>query len=276
MKPFEVIRTYHIRPRKRLGQNFLIDKHIRDKLCAALPTTTTDYMVEIGAGFGIVTECLAQQCAHLWAIECDKNLCSILQQEVGDKFAHITIVQDSLLRVPLDQLVQGKKIHVIGNLPYYITSKILFYLVMYRTLITSAILTVQKEVAERLLALPGTKQYGRLTVSFRYFADVKRLFEIKPTSFYPAPQVTSVVINVVFRNTHRENIDEALFLDVVEALFQERRKTVRNSLCLLKRQSITKERAQEILTACHIDPTKRAEELIFKDFIALTRYIENR
>ena len=275
MKTFNVLRTHHIRPKKRLGQNFLVDNNIRDKMCNAMALTRGDSVLEIGAGFGILTEKLAEKASHIWAVECDKTLSHILHDELRDYQNTIDVITESILHVDIGKLAKKKKVKVIGNVPYYITTKILFYLVKYRTYIEYAVLTIQKELAERLLALPGKKAYGRLTVSMRFFATVQKLFEIKPNSFFPAPDVTSVVIKLDFQRTIPRDINEALFLDIVEALFQERRKNIQNALCLLKTLTVSKAEAKKILDACNIDIKKRGEQLMLKDFIALTRFISS-
>ena len=275
MKTFNVLRTHHIRPKKRLGQNFLVDNNIRDKMCNAMALSRGDSVLEIGAGFCILTEKLAEKDSRIWAVECDKTLSHILQNELRDYQNTIDVITESILHVDIGKLAKKKKVKVIGNVPYYITTKILFYLVKYRTYIEYAVLTIQKELAERLLAFPGKKAYGRLTVSMRFFATVQKLFEIKPNSFFPAPDVTSVVIKLDFQRTIPRDINEALFLDIVEALFQERRKNIQNALCLLKTLTDSKAEAKKILDACNIDIKKRGEQLMLKDFIALTRFISS-
>jgi len=273
MKVLQLLKEHTIRPRKRLGQNFLTCNNIRNKMCDALNLTSNDTVVEIGAGSGMVTEALAQKARHVYAIECDERLCALLLNDVATRFRNVTVIPKSILNVDLAALLKNENAKVIGNLPYYITSKILFYLADYRKSITQAVLTMQKEVAGRLTATPGKKTYGRLTVSMRYIAEIERLFDIKPSCFYPAPDVTSSVITLQFRPTLAQGIDEKLFLDVVEALFQERRKRIVNSLCLLKSSQITKEKATEIITSCCISPSVRAEELMIKDFIAITKAV---
>ncbi|MBU1863935.1 MAG: ribosomal RNA small subunit methyltransferase A [Candidatus Omnitrophica bacterium] len=273
MNVLHVLRTYHIHPLKRLGQNFLIDNNIQDKLCGALNLKAHDAVLEIGAGCGALTEKIAWQCSYLLAIECDKKLCHILQHEIVSQCDHVSIVCEDILKVNVEKHLGTKRVKVIGNLPYYITTKILFWLVKYRKHIDYAILTMQKEVAERLLSAPGKKTYGRLTVSLRFFAEVEKLFDIKANSFCPVPEVTSTVVKVTFRDPQPKAFDEPLFLRVVEALFQERRKNVHNGLCLVKTRRITKQEAERILNACNIPLKKRAEELMLKDFMTLTRCI---
>ena len=175
------------------------------------------------------------------------------------------------MNVDLSRLGTDKKFKVVGNLPYYLTTKIIFYLIGYRELISSAILTMQKEVAERILANPGGKTYGRLTVGVKAFCECEKLFEIKKNSFYPLPKVASTVLLFKFKKKIPKDVDEALFLAVVEALFQERRKNIQNGLCLVKSQKIQKAESKEIIERCGLDIKKRAEELNFADFVSLTR-----
>lgn len=273
MKTFDLIRHYHIRPQKKLGQNFLIDENVRVKICDALQVQASQKIIEIGPGLGFLTEALLEENVPVIAIERDPKLYHILTETLAKNNSNLKLIHESILKVPLDSLAGKKKLYVIGNLPYYITTKILFHLIRYNLHITGAIVTVQKEVAERLLALPGSKAYGRLSVSIRFFSDVEKICEIKPGSFYPQPDVRSTVLRMRFRDPRKLPCNCDIFEKVVEALFQERRKTVHNGLCLYRGKHINKTQAKKIFEDCDIDYTKRAEELMMKEFIAITKRI---
>ena len=150
MKISDIFRRYRIRPLKRLGQNFLVDNNIRDKICTALDLNRSDRVLEIGAGFGVLSERLADTCSHLWAVEKDAKLCAILKKEILPGRDNITVLHDDILQIRLGTLAGKHTIKVVGNLPYYITTKILFYLVAYRTSISSAIRFLTKSTCRCL------------------------------------------------------------------------------------------------------------------------------
>jgi len=268
-----IINKYNIRPQKHLGQNFLVDKNIQKKILQELDPVSGETILEIGAGLGMLTSLIADAGAHVLAVECDKKLCNVLTEELVSRYPLLVVLPYDILDMNIAQHLSGKKCKVVGNIPYNITSPILFHLIRYRQVISQAVLTVQKEVGERLLAMPGSKQYGRLTVSLRFFSTIKKLFVIKPKSFFPIPKVSSLTVQVTFHDTTEHAPYETLFLDVVKALFQERRKKVINGLCLLRQSDITKKKAAMILKLCKIDSSRRAEELELNDFIAITRTI---
>jgi len=268
-----IIKKYRLRPQKKLGQNFLIDNNVRLKLCDTLRFDGEETVLEIGAGCGSLTAILIERAHRLIIVEPDERCVRILKDEIVQSAEHAKIVEKSFLDYDISLDCGRKKIKVIGNLPYYITTKILFHLAESAEVVDEAVLTVQKEVAERILALPGNKTYGRLTVTLRYRAEVEKLFDISPRSFYPVPDVTSTVLRLRFHANRDESLDETLFDEVVKALFQERRKQIENGLTHLKRMTISKAKAHEVLTLCGIDPHKRAEELMIKDFITITKKI---
>jgi 16S rRNA (adenine1518-N6/adenine1519-N6)-dimethyltransferase len=271
-----IIKKYRLRPQKKLGQNFLTDDNIRRKITDVLVLEGDSPVLEIGPGCGALSSLLLERTERLIAVEPDPRCVRILRAELSEKYPHFKIITGDILKCDLSLLVdKGSKLKVIGNLPYYITTKIIFYLCSNSRYVDEAVLTMQKEVAERILACPGNKTYGRLTVSLRYRAEAERLFDIKPNSFYPVPDVTSTVVRFKFHAEEDTRIDETLFDDVVRALFQERRKQIENGLKKLRARRLTKEDSRAILHACGIDPRKRAEDLMVKDFIKITQYLQS-
>jgi 16S rRNA (adenine1518-N6/adenine1519-N6)-dimethyltransferase len=275
MKVLPIIKKYGIRPQKKLGQNFLVDDTVRQKMCYSLNPQLTDTVLEIGPGCGALTSILVQLVGRLVAIEKDKVCTEVLKQEISSRVDHFELINGSILDFDISRMVPSGKIKVIGNLPYYITTKVLFHLIEHSSVIESAVLTMQKEVAERILAAPGNRTYGRLSVSVRYNARVEKLFDISPGSFFPAPDVTSTVLKFTFFE-RKKMVNETLFYDVIRALFEQRRKSIVNGLPLVHTCTVSKSEAKEIFEACQIDFNKRAEELMLRDFLNVTKEIEKR
>ena len=274
MKPFEILKKYNIYPKKKLGQNFLIDKNILEKLEKALNLDADDIIFEIGAGFGIITEALAKVASNVTAVEYDKTLIPILENEISAKYKNVKIIHDNVLNISLEQLFQRqkKKIKIFGNLPYYITTKIIFNIINSSYLVDYAIFTMQSEVADRLLAKPGGKDYGRLTVSVSLYAKVEKLFNINRNSFYPIPGVGSTVVKFKFFSPPK--INYALFFNLLKALFGKRRKYILNGLMDLEEIKIPKIELEAYLNKIDISANVRAEDLTLDNYISLTNMID--
>ncbi len=275
MKVLSVIKKHKVRPKKKLGQNFLIDDNIRRKLCDAVGADRDDTVLEVGPGCGSLTSILSENVKRLIAVEKDETCIPVLEEEIGKNNPSFEIFNESILDFDFTRLELDKPLRIIGNLPYYITTKILFHLIENRSMIHSAVLTMQKEVADRIIAKPGNRSYGRLSVSLRYSSKVEKLFDIKPNCFYPAPEVTSSVLRFTFLDP-LDSINEDLLYDVIRALFEQRRKSIVNPLTLVKLYKISKPEAKSILQDCGVDAKKRAEDLILDDFLAITKEIELR
>jgi 16S rRNA (adenine1518-N6/adenine1519-N6)-dimethyltransferase len=281
-----------ISPRKHLGQNFLQDDNILRKIVASLELKLDDHVVEIGPGPGALTRLLADAC-RLTAVELDRRAVERLQEEFAGR---VTIVEGDILKVSAGDLLTGtfhnehvafaafsagtaRKAHgmssgrgpllrVVGNIPYYITSDILFWVLDQRDLISDATLMVQAEVAARLVAKPRTKEYGILSVFARYYAVPRRLFGVSRNCFYPRPDVDSAVVRLDLRHDLPE-IDDVLFRTVVRGTFGKRRKTMRNGLGYA---GIPKEIIAELGPVAD----RRPEELTPEEFVGLTKDIEAR
>lgn len=270
MHQIQLLKKYELSVRGFRGQHLLVDENIQRNFVSHVNPKKGETIVEIGPGLGAITELLLREGAKVIAVEQDPRFVEILKGELGDDFKTLTLVHDDVLKVNLKKYVQGKsKLKVVGNIPYYITSPILLYLIGHRTLIDSAYLTVQKEIADRIFAQPGTKAYGRLSLLVRFYADVDRVFEISRHCFSPKPNVDSTVIELIFRQKLPASVDETVLFDLIKYGFQARRKNILNAITDGFRGEITKQEAKELLNSAGLKETMRAEELMLKDFIRL-------
>ncbi len=233
-----------------------------------------DEVLEIGPGLGVLTSELCSRAKKVVAVEKDRQLIPILEDLTRD-FKNICILESDVLKLDMEELRESHfegNFKVVANLPYYITSPILMKIIENRHLIPMAVLMVQKEVAQRLTASPGTKEYGILTIAVNMYADVKMVCTIGKEAFLPPPKVKSAVVQIVLRQEPREQVeDEAFFFKVVEAAFGERRKTLRNSLSRrLNISGIDTEAIDKALEVTGIDPMRRGETLSIKEFAKLT------
>ena len=263
------------RPKKRLGQNFLINPSILDKIVAASEITDTDLALEIGAGLGFLTSSLAASAKQVIAIEVDNALFRELQCKFSE-IPEVTLIHGDVLKVDLSALLQQfprTNTKVIANLPYSITTPILWKLLNHHRRIGICLLMMQKEVAERIVAPPGGKTYGALTVGISYYAETEIVHVLPPNCFYPAPQVESAIVKLKIRDAPKVLVaDEALFFRIVRASFQARRKMLRNAL-LRNNVPITAEALDCIFDQLAIDPRRRGETLDISEFAALANSI---
>lgn len=256
-----------IRPIKRFGQNYLVDKNILSKIVQEINPTPEDVIIEIGPGHGALTSELLKYSQNLTLVEIDKRVI----EELRAKFSDVEIINDDFLKTDLKQLFEkkGTQLRIAGNIPYNITSPIIFKLIENNEFIKDAVLMIQYEVARRLVAEKSTRDYGILSVILNYFAEVKLSFKVSPNVFYPKPKVNSAVVHLNFRKQHEPVADKNLFIKVVKAAFGNRRKTLKNSI----NNSIF--RGLDF-NACSLDFSKRAEELSLNDFLLLTNFIHGR
>ncbi len=256
------------RPLKRFSQNFLTNPVIQQKIAAALHIQPADSVLEIGPGKGALTQHIIQaHPARFWGVEIDTRWAAHLKEEFSDK---IQIVQQDFLTVPLHDYFEaaGTKLKTIGNLPYHITSPILFQLIDNYKLLHSSVLMVQKEVARRITAGPGSKEYGILSVVCQACAKTEYLFEVKPGNFLPSPSVDSAVFKLTFYNEIEGLQNEVLFRKIVRGVFNTRRKMLRGSLGRTFDKSIVYSLAPGTLR-------RRPEELSVQEFITLTNEIDH-
>lgn len=256
-----------VKPKKRLGQNFLTDKNIQAKLISAYELKKSDQVLEIGAGYGDLTNLIASFAGRVYALEIDPELCGILKENTKTH-PNVKIINEDILKFNIRKYF-GKlrdKIKVVGNIPYYITTPIIEHMFEYRNKIATIFITTQREFAERITALSGSKKYGSLTCFVQYYAEPKILFSIKKNSFVPAPKVDSCLIRLKIREVPAVKVmDEQLFFKIVRGAFNQRRKTLRNSLA-----SIVKPEQLFLYFIMHnIDPNIRPEDLNLPDFANL-------
>ncbi len=261
-----------MKAKKALGQHFLIDKNIINKIIKNARLREDDLIIEIGAGHGELTLPLSEQVRHVFAIEKDAGLCYKLKKSIKDKkIKNITVIKGDILKLDLKEIgdFSEKKPVVMGNIPYNISSLILKKLIDNKAFLSKAVLMFQLEYAKRLTASPGTKEYGALTLLISYHATVKELFQVSRNVFYPKPSVDSMVVEITFDKSYP--VEEYLFRYVVNATFSHRRKNILNSLFYYMRDvGISKEQLKKLLSEAEIAPDMRAEALEMSDFLRLS------
>ncbi|MDD5679677.1 MAG: 16S rRNA (adenine(1518)-N(6)/adenine(1519)-N(6))-dimethyltransferase RsmA [Candidatus Omnitrophica bacterium] len=262
---------FGFRPQKRLGQNFLIDGNIKNKLLDAAELKKTDLVLEIGPGLGQLTFDIALRAKEVIAVEFDKKLFSILNDS-GSDYKNIKFIHQDFLKSDLPGLIpHDKKIKVISNLPYYISTPIILKLLENRKRMDFALLTLQKEVADRLTAKPNSKNYGSLTLFASFYAEIKKLFNIKKNSFYPVPKVDSAVIILKPRISPPVKVtDHDILLELIRTGFSSRRKTLINALSSKNFRGLSKDAIQHILSESGVPENIRAEALSLADFAAIS------
>jgi len=260
-------KKYGFFPQKKLGQSFLVDANIKDKIIAAACLGKDDTVIEIGSGLGQLTFELAKAVKRVVAVEFDKKIFSALAEFTKDN-ARVVLVREDFLKLDIRRFApRNKRLKVVSNLPYYISSPVLLKLFAYSGYIDCAVLTLQKEVAARLTAAPGTKEYGSLTLFADFHSEIKRLFDISRHSFYPRPQVDSTVISLSMRREPPvASGDKNELFDLIRAGFSKRRKTLVNAVLSQGREGVTKENLGHCLNACGIPINIRAEALSLSDF----------
>lgn len=262
-----ILERHGVRLKRKWGQNFLVDENILRQIVAAAALSPDDVVIEIGPGIGALTQQLAARASRVIAIEIDRELVQILRELFAFQ-PHVEIVAEDALRVDLGALVpDGRPMKVVANLPYYITSPLILHILAYSHRLTTAVLMIQSEVADRLVAPPGTKAYGSLSVAVRYRAEVEVVAKVPKTVFFPPPKVDSKVVRLTPRAHEPQARDEALFTAVVRAAFGQRRKMLRSALQGLAREHGVA--VEALLTRARLDGAQRAEDLDIGAFVAL-------
>lgn len=282
-KTKNIMRINNIKANKRFGQNFLIDDNILENIVKSAEITNNDLVIEIGPGLGNLTEYLLEKAAYVILVEIDNNMINILNDRFKKNNNYI-LLNDDILKVNVDEIIENienklnrkfEKIKVVANLPYYITTPIIFKLLQNENRINEITVMVQKEVAERIVAKNKTKDYGILTLMVNYLgtSDIKLI--VPNNSFIPAPNVTSAVIKIT-KNKRFTVKDEELLFKLIHSSFAQRRKKIINSLESTKFLNMSKPELEKLFNECNISLNARAEELELQDYIKIVDIIANK
>lgn len=273
----ELLRRYNLYPKKRFGQNFLVDRNVLNKILDAADIRENDQVLEIGPGVGTLTLALAERGARVVAVEVDRDLVAVLSEVLAD-YPNVAVINTDFLTIDLPRFLQehfeGNSVKVVGNLPYYITTPIIAKLFEAKQGIETIVIMAQKEVAERLSASPGTRDYGSMSVFVKYYSQPEIVAHVSKNVFVPPPEVSSAVVRLTPRPGPPVDVpSESLFFDVVHCAFGKRRKILLNSLSDCPALDLPKEQVSKILHKADIDPSRRAETLSLEEFARIARLI---
>lgn len=271
----EILATSGFRFSKSLGQNFLIDDNVLDKICEGIDSDTN--VIEIGPGFGTLTQRLLLNAKKVVAIEIDKTAIPILEDNLKE-FDNFTLINDDVLKCDLDKIISehfdSGRVKIVANLPYYITTPIIMHILESRVGIDELRIMIQKEVAMRISAKEACKDYGALSIAVNYYAEPRLICNVPPSSFIPAPKVSSSVISLAIRNEPPVELNnEKGFFKLIKASFGQRRKTLLNALGNSPSIPLGKEELSDILARCGIDAKRRGETLCMEEFARLSNEI---
>ncbi|MGM0501926.1 MAG: 16S rRNA (adenine(1518)-N(6)/adenine(1519)-N(6))-dimethyltransferase RsmA [Bacillota bacterium] len=271
-KTKELLRKHNLELKKSLGQNFLVDDNILDKIVTSAAVGPEDTVIEIGPGIGSLTQRLAQKANQVVAVEVDQRLEEVLEETLAE-YNNVEVVYDDALEVDFDQLVNGQY-KIVANLPYYITTPIVMRLLEEKFNVEQIVFMVQKEVAERMVASPGGKDYGILSIGIQFHTTAEILFNVPPDVFIPQPKVHSSVVSLnVLEETPIDVTSKEFFFKIVNAGFQQRRKTIRNSLSKAANINLSRDLVDQALEEVNIDSRRRAEKLSLEQFAKLSNKI---
>ncbi|MGG4398429.1 16S rRNA (adenine(1518)-N(6)/adenine(1519)-N(6))-dimethyltransferase RsmA [Paenibacillus thiaminolyticus] len=277
----EIVRKHGFAFKKSLGQNFLVDMNIMRRIVDAAELDGTTGALEIGPGIGALTEQLAQQAGQVAAVEIDQRLIPILG-EVLEPYPNVRVVHGDVLKVDLGELFREQfqtmnKVSVVANLPYYVTTPILMRLLEERLPLKNIVVMIQKEVAERMAAQPGTKEYGSLSAAVQYFSEPQLVCTVPPSVFIPQPNVESAVIKLRIREQPPvEAKDEALLFEVIQGAFAQRRKTLWNNMKAKYGTAWGTELLSQAFAEADIDPNRRGETLSLEEFARFSNVLHER
>lgn len=271
-----IMEKYGFRFSKSLGQNFLIDEQIIDRICDGAEIGPEDYILEIGPGIGVMTQAMAERAKKVVTIEIDRALIPVLKETLAE-YDNVEVIHADVMDVDLKALIAekfgGKKPKVVANLPYYITTPIIMMFLEEQIPVTDIVVMIQKEVADRMAANPSTKAYGALSVAAQYYSEPSIIAKVPRTVFMPQPNVDSIVIRMEIREEPPVALDNpSLFFKVVKAAFGQRRKTLHNALNAGGFGN-SKDQTAEFLRNAGIDPQRRGETLTIEEFANLANYI---
>lgn len=275
-KTKSILRKHGLAPHKKLGQNFLVHRHTAERIVELSGVTKDDIIIEVGVGLGALTNPIAARAGKVLGIEADSGLVRWHQKQ-QDLPANVELIHADILKIDLAELAErcGSRLKVLANLPYSISSPFLFRLIDHRDIIEWAVVMLQKEVALRLMASPGTKDYGVPSVLFAGCASIEPVMKVKPGEFHPRPKVDSMIVRITFhprpeKHTSLPDFDWLLLKKIVNACFAQRRKTLLNGLASGGFIS-DKQKLASIIERAGIAPSIRAEKLSFEQFVELSR-----
>ena len=273
----EILQKYNFNFQKKFGQNFLIDPHVLEKIIAAAEVTEEDCVLEIGPGIGTMTQYLAEHAREVIAVEIDKMLIPILEDTLS-AYDNVTVINEDILKMDINRIAEerngGRPIKVVANLPYYITTPIIMGLFESGVPLKSITIMVQKEVADRMQVGPGTKEYGARALAVQYYARPQIVANVPPNCFMPRPNVGSAVIRLDrYEKPPVEVHDEKLMFAIIRAVFNQRRKTMVNSLGNAPELHLDKETVLEVLKEMGETPTVRGETFTLEKFAEFTEHI---
>ena len=273
----EILKKYGFSFQKRFGQNFLIDTHVLEKIIRSAEITKDDFVLEIGPGIG--TQYLCEAAREVVAVEIDKKLIPILTEDTLKEYNNVIVINEDILNIDLNTLVEerngGRPIKVVANLPYYITTPIIMGLLETHVPLDTITVMVQKEVAERMQAVPGSKDYGALSLAVQYYAKPYLAANVPPNCFMPRPNVGSAVICLRLYEVPPVQVkDEKLMFAIIHASFQQRRKTLVNGLANALELSFSKEEIITALEAASLPLTVRGEALTLAQFAELANMLD--
>lgn len=275
----EVLQKYKFNFQKKFGQNFLIDTHVLEKIIDAAGITKDDFVLEIGPGIGTMTQYLCENAREVAAVEIDNNLIPILKDTLKE-YDNVEVIHEDILKVDIQELAQrknqGRPIKVVANLPYYITTPIIMGLFESHVPIASITIMVQKEVADRMQAGPGSKDYGALSLAVQFYAKPEIVTNVPPNCFMPRPNVGSAVIRLTRHETVPVDVlDEKMMFRIIRASFNQRRKTLANGLNNAPDIPLSKEQIQESITALGVPVNIRGEALTLEQFATLSNIMHS-
>lgn len=274
----DILKKYDFHFQKKFGQNFLIDTHVLEKIIDAAGVTKDDFVLEIGPGIGTMTQYLCERAREVMAVEIDDKLIPILADTLS-AYDNVTVVNEDILKLDIDQIARehndGKPIKVVANLPYYITTPIIMGLFESHVPLESVTVMVQKEVADRMQAGPGTKDYGALSLAVQYYSEAEIVVNVPPNCFMPRPNVGSAVIRLTCHKDCPVKVtDEKWMFRIIRASFNQRRKTLQNGLGNDASLPVTKEQAKAAIESMGLSATIRGEALSLAQFAELANRLK--
>lgn len=273
----EILQKYDFRFQKKFGQNFLIDTHVLEKIISSAGITKDDFVLEIGPGIGTMTQYLCESAREVMAVEIDRNLIPILSDTLS-AYDNVTVVNEDILKLDIAKTAiehnDGKPIKVVANLPYYITTPIIMGLFESYVPLESITVMVQKEVADRMQAVPGTKDYGALSLAVQFYSKAEIVANVPPNCFMPRPNVGSAVIRLTCHKDRPVEVkDEAFMFRLIRASFNQRRKTLQNGLSNDRSLNLSKEQIAAAIEKLGLSPTVRGETLSLEQFAELSNIL---